>query len=237
MNKYTKTLSPPEGEAWLETVDGLKYWLCDPGPTIGIQGSVLTEDPSVFMHVYAGGGRDSYSTYLFCYEGTRIGFTDYEIVGGWPMQPPPKSASDLEEGRRNGRYILRIRTVGMPVDDPSFNRFRDDDGKLRKDEDGHYIWNRNADPKTMYVTGLTMADYMAGKRDKFPSRQIQDEMLLIWADLYEGLKGRLVWEKYLDARTFADGSPKPLPEMRFDERVLKQFASGELIDGNPWVRT
>ena len=232
MSKYTKTLSPPEGEAWLETVDGLKYWLYHPGPTIGIQGSVLTEDPSVFMHVYGGGGRDSYSTYLFCYKGTRIGFTDYEIVGGWPMQPPPTSASDLEEVRRNGRYILWIRTVGMPVEDPSFNRFRDDDGKLRKDEGGHYIWNRHADPKTMYVTGLSMADYMAGKRDKFPSRQVQDEMLLIWADLYEGLMGRLRWEKSVAYRTFADGSPKPLPEMRFDERVLKQFASGELIDGH-----
>ncbi len=42
MSKYTKTLSPPEGEPWLETVDGLKCWLYDPGPTIGIQRSVFT---------------------------------------------------------------------------------------------------------------------------------------------------------------------------------------------------
>ena len=121
----------------------------------------------------------------------------------------------------------------MPVEDPSFNRFRDDDGKLRKDGGGHYIWNRHADPKTLYVTGLTMAAYVAGKRDKFPSRRVQDEMLLIWADLYEGLKGRLRWEKSVAYRTFADGSPTPLPEMRFDERVLNQFASGELIR---WAR-
>ena len=232
MSKYTKTLSPPEGEPWLETVDGLKYWLYHPGPTLGIQRSVLTEDPSVFMHTYAGAGRDSRPDHLFCYKGTRIGFVDYEIMDGWTMPLPPISESDREEVRRKGRYVLWIRTVGMPVYDPSWNYFRDAEGQLRKDEDGHYIWNRNADPKTMYVTGLSMADYMAGKRDKFPSRQIQDEMLLIWANLYEGLKGRLVWEKYLDARTFADGSPTPLPEMRFDERVLNQFASGELIDGH-----
>ncbi len=232
MSKYTKTLSPPEGEAWLETVDGLKYWLYEPGPTEGIQGSVLTEDPSVFMHTYAGGGRDDRPNHLFCYRGTCIGFVDYEIMDGWTMPVPPKSASDREEGRRNGTYILRIRTVGMPVYDPSWHYFRDEDGKLRRDENGRYIWNRYADPKTMYVTGLSMADYKAGKRDKFPSRHIQEEMLLIWADLFEGLSGRLRWEKSLDARTFADGSPVPLPEMRFDERVRNQFASGELIDGH-----
>ena len=232
MSKYTKTLSPPEGEPWLETVDGLKYWLYDPGPTIGIQGSVLTEDPSAFMHIYGGGGRDHRPNHLFCYKGTRIGFVDYEIMDGWTMPLPPISESDREEVRREGRYVLWIRTVGMPVYDPSWNYFRDENGALRKDEGGHYIWNRHADPKTMYVTGLSMADYMAGKRDKFPSRQVQDEMLLIWADLYEGLWGRLNWEKSLAIRTFADGSPTPLPEMRFDERVLKQFASGELIDGD-----
>ena len=57
MSKYTKTLSPPDGEAWLETADGLKYWLHDPGPTIGIQRSIITEDPSIEMHVCGGGGQ------------------------------------------------------------------------------------------------------------------------------------------------------------------------------------
>jgi hypothetical protein len=70
--------------------------------------------------------------------------------------------------------------------------------------------------------GEAWLETAAGKRDRFPSRRVQEEMLLIWANLLEGMKGRLTWEKYLDYRTFADGSPKPLPEMRFDERVLKE---------------
>jgi hypothetical protein len=232
MSKYTKTLSPPEGETWLETVDGLKYWLYHPGPTLGIQLSVRTEDPSIFMHAYGGGGRDSYPAYLFCYKGTRIGFADYEIVDGLPIPTPPKSAGDRDEGRRKGTSIRRIFTVGIPVYDPSWNYFRDENGALRRDENDNFVWNRKADSKAQFVTGLSWADYKAGKRDKFPSRQIQDEMLVIWADLFAGLVGRLRWEKNLDARTFADGSPRPIPEMRFDERVLEQFESGELIVGN-----
>jgi hypothetical protein len=232
MSKYNKTLSPPEGEPWLETVDGLKYWHYDPGPTIGVQNSVVTEDSSIFMNVYGGGGRDSYSSHLFCFKGTRIGFANYEVVDGRPIPPPPPSAADDEERRLNGKLIWRLMTVGLPVCDPSWLYFRDEYGKLRKNGNDNYIYNRNADLRTEFVTGLSWADYQAGKRDRFPSRRIQEEMLLIWANLLEGMKGRLRWEKSLPYRTFADGSPTPLPEMRFDERVLKQFASGELIDGH-----
>ncbi|QQM33135.1 hypothetical protein JET14_22045 (plasmid) [Martelella lutilitoris] len=228
---YEKRLSPPEGEPWLETRGGLKYWLVDRQPTIGLQISVLTEDPSISMHRYGGGGREDYGSFLFRYKGFQIGFMHHELGEEcWPL-PPKSLPEDSEEGRRTGTYIIRITAVGTPVFDPSAFYVRDENRRPIKDGEGHYIRDRAYKRGSEYVTGLSWEDYRAGKRDRFRSRQQQEEMLSIWPDLFTGMWGRLKDLKPGARKTLPSGRKMPIAAMRFSDEVIRQFETGELIDG------
>ncbi|TNB47181.1 hypothetical protein FF124_13475 [Martelella lutilitoris] len=265
---YEKRLFPPEGEPWLETRDGLKYWLVKREPTIGLQISVLTEDPSISMHRYGGGGREDCGSFLFCYKGFQIGFIDHELGEAcWPL-PPKSLPEDVEEGRRTGTVILRITAVGTPVFDCSAHYARDRDGKLIKDARGRYVrkgpyyraatdysraptdltgfnwqdflaeWRYRLRRSTgfgkkssAYVTGLSWKDYCAGKRDRFRSRRQQEEMLSIWPNLFTGMRGQLEILRPGARKTLPNGRPVPKRVMRFSDDVIRQFETGELIDG------
>ena len=228
---YEKRLSPPEGEPWLETRDGLKYWLVKREPTIGLKTSVLTEDPGISMHSYGGGGREDYGSFLFCYKGFQIGFIDHELGEAcWPL-PPERHPEDVEEGLRTGTVIIRITAVGTPVFDPSAFYVRDEDGRPIKDGEGHYIRDPAYKRGSEYVTGLSWEDYRAGKRDRFRSRRQQEEMLSIWPDLFTGMRGQLAILRPGARKMLPNGRPVPKRVMRFSDEVIRQFETGELIDG------
>lgn len=232
MSKYNKSLNPPAGEPFLETPDGLKYWRVSYRRSPGLLGSVLTEDPSIAMHSYAPAGPGGpYSSYLFSYKGTNIGFITHPFDGAIPLigeMPEPISVE-------NRISCKLIRAVGAPVYDDSYLYKKDKKGELIKDGNGEFVkknWLGNDKPNTdeMWVTGLNWAEFGEGKRDKFPSRQIQDEMVMLWPALFNGFNElREMSPGYNEL--LPDGSRAWRARMRFDEGVLKQFESGELIDG------
>lgn len=229
MADYSKTQSPPTGVAVLQTSDGLKYWFVDYQPNIGLQTSVLTEDPSVAMHSYGGGGREDYGSYLFEYKGTRIGFVMHELVEGYPM-PPKRRDEDIEEARQRHVSVLRITAIGTPVFDVSKLYLKDSNGNLIPHESGGYMRDRSSKPRSTLVTGLSWADYEEGKCGRFPSQARQDEMCAIWPDLFTGLKGRLRRLSPGAPKTRPDGKPYPELEMRFDDAVIKKLRSGIMIE-------
>lgn len=228
MTYYSRTQSPPTDVAVLQTSDGLKYWFVDYQPTIGLQSSVLTEDSSVSMHAYGGGGRENYGSYLFEYKGTRIGFVRHEFADGHPM-PPKRRDEDIEEARQRHVSILRITAIGTPVSDPSRRYLKDENGNLIKSEQGGYVSDGSSSFRSTSVTGLDWAAYTKGKRDGFPSQARQDEMCAIWGDLFTGLMGRLSRLAPGAPKTRPDGKPYPELEMRFDDAVIKELRSGNLI--------
>lgn len=158
MADYSKTQSPPTGVAALQTSDGLKYWFVNYQPIIGLQTSVLTEDPSVAMHAYGGGGREDYGSYLFEYKGTRIGFVMHELVEGYPM-PMKRRDEDIEEARQRHVSIQRITAICTPVYDVSKRYLKDANGNLIPSEQGGYVRDYSSSFRSPWVTGLDWADY------------------------------------------------------------------------------
>ena len=235
MSKYSKSLHPLDGEAFLETPDGLKYWLVSNKRSPGLMSSVLTEDPSIAMHHYAPAGPGGpYDSYLFSYKGTNIGFIDHPFDGEIPLtakmagkKTPPISFEDRISS-------MLIFAVGAPVYDRSYGYKKDANGEFIKDRNGRFVrmnsfWDGKPDYSKMWVTGLNWLQFGQGQRDKFPSLQIQDEMVALWPALCDGFsKLREMEPNYTGI--LPDGSPAWRARMRFDESVLKQFESGELIN-------
>jgi len=226
MAPYTKTLTPPDPALSLTTPDGLRYWRYDPGPTIGCQASVLTEDASIYLGVYGGMGRDGYQSFLFGYQGTRIGFMNSEVRDGYPVPNDPNPA---DEDPQNNTGYWRIRFLGTPVYDVSVLYERGPDGRLMRDDRQAYRLKPAGTPRNPYVTGLSWADYDAGKRDKFPSQQVQDQMLALLPWLFNGYLGDLralqpEWSKFHD-----NGQPIKKIRMRLDEAVLADLQAGRYI--------
>lgn len=229
---YEKSLKPPAGQAVFETADGLKYWLADYTPTVGRQLSVITEDPEIAIHSYGGGGREQYGSYLFEYYGFHIGFVEHEIIEGYPA-PRKRRPEDMDYGMAHNVVVRRITAVGTPVYDASALYKKDANGQLLRKPDGRFEYDMNAPKALRYVTGLNWVDYEQGKRNKFQSRKQQEAMRAIWLDLYAGLIGELSWIDADGVRmTMPNGKPAPRLEPRFNDDVIAQFASGELIGDN-----
>ncbi|MGR3762483.1 hypothetical protein ACUXV3_20475 (plasmid) [Roseobacteraceae bacterium NS-SX3] len=216
---YNKTLAPPPGEPFLETPDGLKYWLVKHGPGLGLQRSVITEDASISMHAYSGNREDG-GAYLFCFKGFQIGFFCQRVIPNYGPMPDLPPERDLE----NNAVTIIVTGVGVPVFDEGKLLLRDENGNAARDERGIPKRNRNVNPESAYVTGLSWNVYNRGVRDKFQSRRQQEEMLALWPDFFTGLTGKL-------SRLKPSGRPDVEIKMRFSEDVQKALDAGELADG------
>ncbi|WP_404404540.1 hypothetical protein [Pelagibacterium halotolerans] len=214
---YNKTLPPPEGEPFLETQTGLKYWLMKYGSKLGCQSAVLTEDASISMHYY-GGGRERGGTYLFRYRGFQIGFLFHELNG----RPFPQLDVFPDRDRERGISIWTVTGIGTPVFDEEAILARNWHGEILYYKTGELKYDLSASRTKGFVTGLSWQDRISGKSDKFESREQQDEMLLIWADLFTGLRSRLVAFLHSDWR----GLPSA---MQFTDDIQKQIENGDLI--------
>ena len=73
-----------------------------------------------------------------------------------------------------------------------------------------------------YVTGLTWSDYEAGQRDRFPSWQVQAEMLALWPTLFEGFFGDLPSLHF----GWPDARAKTRTRMVFGKALQKELAAG-----------
>ena len=211
MSKYSKSLAPPDGEPFLETSCGLKYWLVyDLGPKRGLLSSVLTEDPEVSMHVY-GGGRERGDTYLMCYKGFQFGFfcmdSNYGEYPWWDVEPEFDKAANT--------VTLTITGIGTPVWDEAATMVPDGAGNFKVD-----IMARRRGES--YVTGLSFNDYNAGKRTKFQSRQQQDDILRILPDMFVGLEGNL-------KKMRVGSRPGPKRLVRFSTKLSQEIRRGNLI--------
>lgn len=96
MVEYSTNLTPPANAPIMQAPGFLSYWLDLPGPTIGCQASVLTEDPTISLHVFRRGGRDDLGAYLFRYKGTQIGFLTHDLQDVWQVHAKPRD-EDLDE--------------------------------------------------------------------------------------------------------------------------------------------
>ena len=186
MTGYHKTLSPPEGELFLETSDGLKYWLVLHGPKLGCQASVLTEDESISMHSYGGWGRGDGGAYLFCFQGFQIGFVLHEMNG----QPLPQYEPRPEYDEEKGELTEIVTAIGVPVWDEHAIMVLDRKGRYVKGKYGRKTDSEARRAGKGYVTGLSWKEYYEGKRDRFKNRTQQEAMLTIWPDLFTGLSGK-----------------------------------------------
>jgi len=200
---YNKTRSVPEGTAFLTTSTGLKYWHIRHPPSAGLQVSVETEDPEISMHAYGSGSRDGTTSYMFCYkDGFRIGFSCARFIDGLPW-------GDLASEKREGKSITKITAIGTRVAD---------------------YGTPGETERYAILCGPTWNEFYNGKRTLFPSFEIQNEMRMIWLDLFCGLIGKLYRLSLGAPKTTPDGTPFLEITAVFDEAIIQQFASGDLVD-------
>jgi hypothetical protein len=211
MSEYDKSLSPPDGEPFLETPDGLKYWLVKHKPNPGCQRSVLTEDSSISIHQY-GGGRERGNTYLFCYQNFQIGFFCQDNNQGrypwWDIKS--------EHHKETNSSLYTITGLGTPVWDEAATLIRGSDGN-------HKVNLQARRRGEGYVTDITFKDYNEGEHERFQTRVQQDEMLELLPHLFAGLA--------MNLRRLQPGwGHKPKAVVRFSDDLEKKILSGELID-------
>ena len=174
MPDYKKTLTPPDGQAFLETPDGLKYWLVRHGPSPGLQQSVLTEDESIALHVY-GGSRERGATYLMCYKGFQIGFFCHDESQGYF----PWRDKEPELDQANNIVTVVVTGIGTPVWDEASTLVPDGKG-------GQKVDLRARRRGEGYVTDISFDDYNDGKRTQFESSEQQGEILALLPHLLSG---------------------------------------------------
>lgn len=235
---YDKTLAPPDERQCLTTPEGLRYWEAKEGGRRGLFSSVLTEDPSISMHIYSIGEReDFYFAYLFRYRGTAMGFLRKRVDGGrphWDSNPEPDV---LDEATNT--LVMPVCFIGTPVCDEAAGYERGPDGEFVRmtnrgdltSHDGYRLKPRHA-RTGYYVTGLGWGDYDSGKRDRFPSWQVQSEMLALWPFLFEGLNGafrplRPGWTGRAE-----NGKLIPAPRMVFGKRLQEELTAGLWLDAD-----
>ncbi|MBI1494936.1 hypothetical protein [Halocynthiibacter styelae] len=206
---YSKTRSVPEGTPFLTTSTGLKYWHIRHPPSGGLQASVETEDPEISMHAYGSGSRDGTRSFMFCYkDGFRIGFSCACFIDGLPWGNI-KRQEDIDQGKREGKSIIRITAIGTPVTD---------------------FATPTETERSTILCGPTWNEFYNGKRTLFPSLEIQNEMRMIWLELFGGLRGKFLLLDPAFPKTLPDGSAYPQITPIFDEAVMQQFANGDLVD-------
>ncbi len=218
MADYNKTQSPPEGEPYLETADGLKFWLGSRKFKPGLKRIVETEDASITMEAYGGGHREEYGSYLFRFKDFQIGFVCHEFMNGYPAPPKPV-VKDLEKQT----FTKTITGIGTPVNNPEAGAVLDENGDIKKRR-GLPVLNRSGSPNSHYITGLTWHDFAHGKSDKFRSRLQQEEMLAIWQDLFEGMLGKLTQLRRPQEKRGLSAVAQ------FSDVVREQLKSGSLIE-------
>ena len=103
---------------------------------------------------------------------------------------------------------------------------RGEDGKLLRGEGWSHVKKPPGDRVETWVTGLTGEDYLQGKRDRFPSWQVQTEMLALWPYLLEGLWGdfrrlRPGWTGRAE-----NGRLIPVQRMRFGQALQRELTGG-----------
>lgn len=218
--RFNKTQSPPEGEPFLETSNGLKFWSGSRKFKPGLSGIVETEDSSISMECYQSGGREDYGSFLFRWKRFRIGFVCHEFLNGYPAPPLPNE-NDFE----NGVFIKYITAVGTPVYNAQARAIVGENGEIirKYGKTGVPEIDWSLPESANYLTGISWTDYANGQFEKFESRAQQNDMLTIWVELFEGMQGKL-------AQLRRASDKKGLsPEVRFTDAVLEQFERGDLI--------